>query len=215
MINWGILVRNVFAALGIIALVCVGLLTLFVINGERKSESYVEEAEEFAFDAVTSIATDWDVNELIGRASQNLLTSVSREQFDSFAEFGLRDLGPLTEARPSVCSGFNLAMSIDGSEVARVRCITFTTHERGTAKFVLNLIHQSHEWKIDAYYAIGPILDFDGPSESDPFQQPERESITVSFSLRPPSILIAHKQASTIGIGTSNHRDIEVESVGH
>jgi len=149
-------VRRIFFWFGVLAaaftvVVIVGFGYL-AYNGSRLDK----ESESYANAAVLGGTSHWNGQELLGRATPNLLRSATAAQISSMFEW-FSVLGPLTDSQD--CKGSSSVVAFVGkpiSTLARYTCQA--QYQQGSATISMVLVKIGDVWMLNAFHVDSPIL---------------------------------------------------------
>ena len=149
--------RTFFYRLGIFAavllLLVVGVFGYLIYAGS----GYDRESKQYVDDAVIAITANWDREELIRRASPQLLTNVKAEDLESlFTLFST--LGPLVDYQGSKWSSSATNSSIGQGTTISANYSAQALFKQGDATIRMTVVKSDGAWKIQAFRVDSSVL---------------------------------------------------------
>ena len=145
--------RKFFFGLGIFSAIFVTVILIGIGYAVFLSENQDEEAKQYVDNSLIAITSNWDVNELRSRASQELLRST--KQGDLLSLFTkLATLGPLVEYQGSKREGWNFFINIGTNEGNGFKA-TYVAHGKyynGKAQIRCVIVKSGDVWKIIGFH---------------------------------------------------------------
>lgn len=200
--------RTFLAIIGALALLLVGVIAVLIFIGARNTGPILKTAHEYTDDTIKAVGAEWDVNELLARASPEMRNAGTRAQFKEVTDLGKRSVGSLTSAQPAECTLTNYTYSTGQGELAQASCTTTAAHERGTVSYRLNLIYRDGNWKILLFVFNAEIAE-DAPVQVD-FTTPIASAPrAIAVSLKEQSVSFSQQAENTAGIRVNLKRKID------
>ena len=142
--------KKLLISLGVLFLMLLASLVYVVINGEELDRA----SKEYADQAVITIASDWNAQALLERASPEFMEAATGRKIETlFAQ--LRKLGPMTKYEGSqgqASSSYNLSARTVTTTAVYVAQAEF---EHGRAQMKITMIKRDGLWQILGFYVQG------------------------------------------------------------
>jgi hypothetical protein len=149
--------RKFLFGVGILSTVLVTIILIFIGYGAYISSGQEEEGKQFSDNAIISIISHWDFNELRSRGSDPLLKSLKPDDLASlFVLFG--SLGPLVDYQGSSLERWNVSIATKDGNVINAAYKAHAKYKNGQAEIICNLIKVSNAWKINGFRVNSPVL---------------------------------------------------------
>jgi hypothetical protein len=151
--------RKFFFGLGIfsaifITVILIGIGYVVFVNSDQD-----EEAKQYVDNSLIAITSNWDVNELRSRASQELLRSAKPgDLLPLFTRFAT--LGPLVEYQGAKREGWRASINIATNEGNSFKAsyIAHGKYKNGKAEIHCVIIKLDDVWKIIGFHVIPSAL---------------------------------------------------------
>jgi hypothetical protein len=151
--------RKFFFGIGIFSAIFVTVILIGIGYAVFFSAGQDEEAKRYVDSSLIAITSNWDVNELRSRASQELLRSTKQDDLVSlFTRFAT--LGPLVEYEGSKREGWKLFINIGTNEGNGFKA-TYVAHGKynnGKAEIHCVIVKLGDVWKIIGFHVIPSAL---------------------------------------------------------
>ena len=116
---------------------------------DASSKAYVD-------DSIPSIVQRWSKDELLRRASPQLLSVASEEQFTQFFR-NLSRLGTL-QRYDGARGEAHIAYSTQAGRIVTAQYVADATFEHGPARVTMRLVHDHGTWQVLAFHVNSPLL---------------------------------------------------------
>ena len=200
--------KTFLAIIGTLTLFLVAAIAAFIFTGIRKVGPLLEAAHSFADDTITAVGTDWDVDELLSRASPEMRSVATTAQFKEVTDLGKRSVGALVSATPAQCTLTQYTYTTAEGEVGQANCTATATHERGGVSYQLNLIYRDDAWKLLLFVFNAEITE-DAPVQVDFTAPALTQPQTISVSFRGQSFGLTQQVDRKAGIGANLTKKID------
>jgi len=134
---------------GAICTFIVAVLTSIVVVVIVKGNALDKESKGFANMVVRAVATNWDEQALMSRASPEFLAATSRDQVHQF--FGrVRELGPMNDCK-DLRGQASFSLTSWSGERVTATYVGDCIFQRGVARISLSLIRHRGNWQIAGF----------------------------------------------------------------
>jgi hypothetical protein len=151
--------RKFFFGLGILSAIFVSVILIGIAYAVFLSSSQDQEAKRYVDNSLIAITSNWDVNELRSRASQELLSSTKQDDVVSlFTRFAT--LGHLVEYQGSKREGWKFFINIATKEGNGFKA-TYVAHSKynnGKAEIRCVIVKSRDVWKIIGFHVNSATL---------------------------------------------------------
>jgi len=123
-------VKTFLAIVGALALLIVGSIAVLFFIGLQKAGPLLQEAHDYADDAIPAVATKWDGAALSSRAAPELADLLKNGALETIMAEGSRLLGEMTAYENAACQITNYQFNTDSGELVLAACTARATHAR-------------------------------------------------------------------------------------
>lgn len=144
--------KTLLAIVGALAIFVVGVFAVLIVIGLNSIKPMKAEAVAYADEAIQAIATDWDDDAFVDRASAALLSQLSQDELRVIMAFGQHHLGPMSDYQGAACEIVGFEYTTKNGERVTATCEARAEHERGAASYALTLLKQNDNWSMLGFF---------------------------------------------------------------
>jgi hypothetical protein len=196
--------KTILAIIGGLAIAFIAVVVAVFFIGMNELDRLAEEATAFVDEAVPAIAGEWRRDELIARASPELMAIVTDADVNELMFAGMVKLGPMKAYKGSSCMIVRFEMSTEG-ESAIADCTASAEFEMGPATFQVGLKEAGAKWGLAKFFFTTPSDTGAVMAAYDPAEKPG----DLEISLRSASIAMTTGSRFERGIGWRSANKIE------
>ncbi len=179
--------KTFLAIVGGLALLIVGSFAVLFFIGVQKAGPLLQEAHDYADDAIPAIATKWDSAALSSRAAPELADLLKNGVLETLMAEGSRLLGEMTAYEAAACQITNYQLNTDSGELVLAACTARATHQRAAADYKLNLVKRNDQWKLLGFFVTPEDVE-SGPVQVKFISPAPKPLQTLEISLKGRSI---------------------------
>lgn len=131
----------------VVVLCCAGGIGIF-LWGKGAVDSFRGDAKAYGDQAVSAIATNWDVKELEDRAAPELISQVGKEALAAVCRPGRENYGPMRSFTGTTSMQIQAKSTTEGGTYSTIPYKAELECEKGKAQLDLMLIKRKDEFRI-------------------------------------------------------------------
>ncbi len=140
-----LMVVGAIAVFGFIAMIVLVTFAVFGLNETNK------EAKAYVAESIEAIATQWDENALLARATPELREYFQPGQLETFLGDSSRTIGGLETLGEINCISNSSVTTSEGRKSSS-ECTGEAAHERGRAEYRVSAVKKDGEWRLNSFY---------------------------------------------------------------
>jgi len=148
--------QKFFAVLGIIFLVIIVLGAVSIGFIAVRGNALDKESKAYADAAIPAIVSNWNQNELLGRASPEFKKAVTQQQLDQMFRWFI-SLGRFQSSEPAQGQA-GITVTPQTGKVISGQYTAKAKFEKGEATIKLGLIKHGDQWQIASFHVDSPAL---------------------------------------------------------
>ena len=200
--------RTVLAIVGALAIFAVVTLAVLFVIGRNAIKPLTEEATAYADASVSAIATEWNGEALVARASPELRVALTDDTLEGVMTFGAENLGLMLEYQGATCLLVSFEITQAEGEVVQASCDARANHEGGGGAYSLGLIKRNDAWSLLSFFVIPDEIKGDDDRAQMVAYQPDGFN-AITASLKDRSIGLTSKRALPVGVEISGFEKID------
>ena len=150
--------KTLLAIVGALAIFVVGVFAVLIVIGINSLKPMTAEATAYADESILAIASDWDGDAFIDRASAALLSQMSQDELRVIMAFGRQHLGALSDYQGATCEVIGFEYTTENGELVTATCEARAEHELGGASYALTLMKQRDNWSMLGFFVTADEL---------------------------------------------------------
>lgn len=139
------MIVGAIAVFGFTAMIVLLVFAAFGLNETNK------EAKAYVAESIEAIATQWDENALLVRATPELREYFQPGQLETFLGDSSRAIGGLETLGEINCFSNSSVTTSEGKKSSS-ECTGEGVHARGRAEYRVNAIKKDGEWRLNSFY---------------------------------------------------------------
>jgi hypothetical protein len=149
--------RKFFTILGGIFAVLIVVLAVAIFILVRKGSALDDESKTYVNDAVITITTHWDPDELMSRASPRFKEATKRDDLAGFFDAAKTALGPIVDYQGAKGSAFVMSTVGTGTTIT-ANYVARAQFSKAEAQLQIALVKIDGQWRIEGFHVDSDVL---------------------------------------------------------